>query len=372
MSRASPLPVRAVDSPYQQFLATVGRQPTAAQCEQWADEHPGDPDQGRALVHAGWLTARGKQHQGDDAKALELFTRATKLSGAAGRQAQVGVVQTLYAQDRERDAEQAEQALREELTEQPDEAVADLQVFDDMVDMLGEIGRSERALDWCLAVLGHPAARENEGTVGGEAARLRRGLRISRALLRRDLSLEPTDDDLAAEAETDSELREFGEELDRGAEWAAVGEAGGGARGHGGLRREIDLRPGSGVVAICRRGRILQPIGLRDLPLPDPPPRGRRMDRSFPPLGPVKPFGEKRPEEGGIRALESTGPLPLPLDKAGTRERHPCEGCRPRGRVLDGRAGDAPGRPRASPAAPVSCDGAPTPRAARPVRQPWP
>ncbi|MFF7881266.1 SEC-C metal-binding domain-containing protein [Streptomyces sp. NPDC020794] len=214
MSRASPPPVRAVHSPYEQFLATVGRQPTAAQYEQWADEHLGDPDQGRALVHAGWLTARGKQHQGDDAKALELFTRA-KLSGAAGRQAQVGAVETLYAQDRERDAEQAEQALREELTEQPDEAVADLQVFDDMVDMLGEIGRSERALDWCLAALAHPAARENEGTVGGETARLRRGLRISRALLRRDLGLEPTDDDLAAEAETDAELREFGEELDR-------------------------------------------------------------------------------------------------------------------------------------------------------------
>lgn len=32
----------------------------------------------------------------------------------------------------------------------------------------------------------------------------------------------------------------------------------------------------------------------------------------------------------------------------------------------------APGRPRASPAVPVSCDGVPTPPAARPVRQPWP
>ncbi|MFF4732501.1 hypothetical protein ACFY3M_46165 [Streptomyces mirabilis] len=73
MSSASPSPIRAVDSPYAQFLATVGRQPTAAQCEQWADEHPGDPDQGRALVYPGWLTACGKQHQGgDDAKALEL------------------------------------------------------------------------------------------------------------------------------------------------------------------------------------------------------------------------------------------------------------------------------------------------------------
>ncbi|MCX4419988.1 MULTISPECIES: hypothetical protein [Streptomyces] len=49
--------------------------------------------------------------------------------------------------------------------------MADLQVFDDMVDMLGEIGRPELALDWCLAAaLASPAARENEGTGGGGAA----------------------------------------------------------------------------------------------------------------------------------------------------------------------------------------------------------
>ncbi|MEV4445807.1 hypothetical protein [Streptomyces mirabilis] len=74
-------------------------------------------------------------------------------------------METLYGQDRERDAEQAEQALREELTEQPDEAVADLQVFDDMVDMLGEIGRSERALDWCLAALAPPQRGRTRGPV---------------------------------------------------------------------------------------------------------------------------------------------------------------------------------------------------------------
>lgn len=44
---------------------------------------------------------------------------------------------------------------------------------------------------------------------------------------------------------------------------------------------EIDLRPGGGVVAICRRGRILQPIGLRDLPLSDPPPEGAEWIEAF-------------------------------------------------------------------------------------------
>ncbi|MEU8903033.1 hypothetical protein [Streptomyces mirabilis] len=133
--------------------------------------------------------------------------------------------------------------------------MADLQVFDDMVDMLGEIGRSERALDWCLAaVLASPAARENEGTGGGGAARLRRGPRISRALLRRGLGLEPTDDDPAAESENDAELREFGGELVHivNATLAAYEEF-----AEALVDEEIDLRPGSGVVSIPPRTQRL-------------------------------------------------------------------------------------------------------------------
>lgn len=38
--------------------------------------------------------------------------------------------------------------------------------------------------------------------------------------------------------------------------------------------KKIDLRPGSGIVAICTRGPHRQPIGILDLPLPDPPPEG--------------------------------------------------------------------------------------------------
>lgn len=37
---------------------------------------------------------------------------------------------------------------------------------------------------------------------------------------------------------------------------------------------KIDLLPGSGVVAICSRGRHRQAIGILDLPLPTPPPGG--------------------------------------------------------------------------------------------------
>ncbi|MFB7497144.1 hypothetical protein ACFC09_21075 [Streptomyces sp. NPDC056161] len=36
----------------------------------------------------------------------------------------------------------------------------------------------------------------------------------------------------------------------------------------------VQLRPGSGIVALCRRGRHRQAIGLLDPPLPEPAPEG--------------------------------------------------------------------------------------------------
>ncbi|MFE9607247.1 hypothetical protein [Streptomyces sp. NPDC006012] len=36
----------------------------------------------------------------------------------------------------------------------------------------------------------------------------------------------------------------------------------------------LRLRPGTGIVALCRRGRYRQAIGLLDLPLPEPAPEG--------------------------------------------------------------------------------------------------
>ena len=37
---------------------------------------------------------------------------------------------------------------------------------------------------------------------------------------------------------------------------------------------KIDVLPGSGIVAICSRGKDRQAIGILDLPLPTPPPAG--------------------------------------------------------------------------------------------------
>jgi hypothetical protein len=39
---------------------------------------------------------------------------------------------------------------------------------------------------------------------------------------------------------------------------------------------KIDLLSGSGIVAICSRGKHRQAIGILDLPLPAPPPAGAK------------------------------------------------------------------------------------------------
>lgn len=44
---------------------------------------------------------------------------------------------------------------------------------------------------------------------------------------------------------------------------------------------DLDLRPGTGVVALCRHGAHRQAIGLLDLPLPDPPPQGFEWIEAF-------------------------------------------------------------------------------------------
>ncbi|WP_377273771.1 hypothetical protein [Peterkaempfera sp. SMS 1(5)a] len=36
----------------------------------------------------------------------------------------------------------------------------------------------------------------------------------------------------------------------------------------------VDLRPGSGIVAVCRSGRHRQAVGILDLPTPSPLPEG--------------------------------------------------------------------------------------------------
>ncbi|KJE23072.1 Calcium binding [Frankia torreyi] len=43
----------------------------------------------------------------------------------------------------------------------------------------------------------------------------------------------------------------------------------------------IDLLPGSGIVAVCVRGRHRQAVGILDLPLPTPPPAGAEWIEAF-------------------------------------------------------------------------------------------
>ena len=49
---------------------------------------------------------------------------------------------------------------------------------------------------------------------------------------------------------------------------------------------KIDLLSGSGIVAICSRGKHRQAIGLLDLPLPTPPPAGTEWIDAYRRWGP--------------------------------------------------------------------------------------
>lgn len=187
---------------YMAFLEDLGREPSAAECERWAAEHPGAPEEPRALVDAGWLTARGGRHE----EALALFRCAMEFGGEFGKDAQVGIVDQLYALRHGQQAEQAERALRAELDDQR-AGLTDLQIFDDMVGVLTEAGKSESALEWCEAGL----ARAAEAGDVPEAAAYRRGLALSRSFLRSEQDIQPDEDDQAAEAGAEASLAAFSE-----------------------------------------------------------------------------------------------------------------------------------------------------------------
>jgi hypothetical protein len=104
-----------VRTPFEAFLAALRREPTAAECEQWAAQNAGGPEEPRALIHAGWLAARG----GEGERGLELFRRTAGFGGEYGRDAQVGIVEQLYELGRDEEADAAQRALRAELDDQP-------------------------------------------------------------------------------------------------------------------------------------------------------------------------------------------------------------------------------------------------------------
>ncbi|MFE9258486.1 hypothetical protein [Streptomyces sp. NPDC006879] len=43
----------------------------------------------------------------------------------------------------------------------------------------------------------------------------------------------------------------------------------------------FDLTPDGRIVALCSRGRVRQPIGILDLPLPSPPPEGSEWIEAY-------------------------------------------------------------------------------------------
>ena len=182
---------------YEAFLADLRHEPSAAECEQWAADHAGDPDEPRALVDAGWSTARS----GNIERALALFRRAAGFGGESGRNAQVGIAEQLYTLRRDREADDVQRALRAELDDQPS-GLGTARIFDDMTELLSDAGQDQLALDWCQAGLDRAA----EAGDGPELEECRRGLLISRFYLREKLGVALDEEDLEAYAEADSSL----------------------------------------------------------------------------------------------------------------------------------------------------------------------
>ena len=189
-----------VATPYEDFLAAGKDEPSAGQREQWAAQHSSDPEEPRALVDAAWCMARSGQING----ALELFRRAAGFGGGFGRDAQVGIVDQLYALKREKEAEEAQQALRAELDSHSG-GFTDLRIFEDMVEVLSETGQYETALEWCQAGLDRATGADDASQA------CRRGLLISRSFLRDELDIERDDEDLAVVAEAEASLAALSE-----------------------------------------------------------------------------------------------------------------------------------------------------------------
>jgi tetratricopeptide (TPR) repeat protein len=194
-------------SPYQAFLAGLGRAATADECEQWARDHDSSPDVPRALINAGWQRSQASAHE----HALALFQSALDRGGDHARNAQVGILEQLYALGRTDEGHMARDALRAEL----DAATPpDLWIYNEMVELLSESTdpQPEAALEWCEAAL----ARADDEDCGEDADEHRRRLLINRGVVREQLGLEPDDLDRAVEAEADMEVLEVLNQLQDG------------------------------------------------------------------------------------------------------------------------------------------------------------
>lgn len=184
-------------TPYEVFLSDRRRAQSAAECEQWATDHAGDPDEPRALVDAGWFTA----HDGDHERALELFRRASGFGGAFGREARVGIAEQLYVLQRSQEADDVQRALRAELEDQPG-GLDDLRVFEGMAGALTDAGHDDLALEWFQAGLDRAAGAGDDP----ETKIRRHMLLLKRSDLRERLGVELDGEDLEARAEADSSL----------------------------------------------------------------------------------------------------------------------------------------------------------------------
>ncbi|MFF3159726.1 hypothetical protein [Streptomyces sp. NPDC057910] len=174
----------AVSTPYSAFLKDLGHEPSAHECRTGAAEHSGAAEEPRALSDAGWYTAREGRYE----DALVLFHRAAEFGGAFARDAQVAIVDQLFALERAPEAEAAQRALRDELDARLAE-FSDLRVFDDMVEVLCDHEQHETALAWCQAGLDRITATTGTPRNEAEVEQYRHGMLLDRGFLRDQLDI---------------------------------------------------------------------------------------------------------------------------------------------------------------------------------------
>ena len=88
---------------------------------------------------------------------------------------------------------------------------------------------------------------------------------------------------------------------------------------------DVDLTGRGEILAICRRGRFEQAVGILDLPLPEPPPRGHGVDRSVSALGRLRRPEHPRWRPGNERCRRSGRRTPMPDGATACRRLRPPE-----------------------------------------------
>lgn len=212
MSRKNPTTVAPVSSfspddegPaawYAELKSQLGREPDAAQCQAWAQAHPGHDEAYLALAQAGHLYAGKHQHE----RALALYEQAQALRPRGAGWLTACIAGQLFDLERQDAARAACDALFQRLDQDPE---SDAFAYAEMADMFSDVEEPEQALRWCEAGLERYYAGVRPGDKATDMLAMR--LWTARLEAREALEADPDELDGAVEAEAEQSLSTFRE-----------------------------------------------------------------------------------------------------------------------------------------------------------------